>query len=295
MKKKLFLVIFILSVAIVIPAAFSFYVVGEHRLVIITRFGKPVRTVSESGLYLKMPGFIDKVNRFDKRVAIFETEPIQLLLSDKNPIIISSYVVWKIDSPLLFFQSVGNNVNAESKLTDMVNSFMGIILGDYSGSNIINTKAEEVKLSEIEKRVAEETNKNAIEKYGLRVIKTGIKRVSYPSVVTKAVYNRMKSERQKEAEKIKAEGMEEAAKITTAADKEANEIKAEAEREALVIRGEGDSESMRIYNSAFSKDPELFNFLQSLESYEKMLEKNTTIILSTDSPLLKYLNIDPDK
>lgn len=293
MKKKLFLALFAIFLLSILIS--SFYIVEESCFVIVTRFGKPVRTLAEAGLYIKLPGFIDKINKFDQRISIFETEPIQFLLSDKNPIIINCYVMWRINDSLLFFQSIGRDSNAVSKLSDMVNSSLGIVLSDYASSNIINTKVDDVKVFEIEQKVVERINLSSVAKYGVKVIKTGVKRISYPSTVTNAVYERMMSERKKEAEKIKAEGMEEASKIRTEAEKKANDIISEADKTALIIKGEADSESMKIYSSAFRRDPELFNFFQFLESYEKIFKNNTTVILTTDSPLLKYLNIDSKK
>ena len=130
-----------------------------------------------------------------------------------------------------------------------------------------------------------------LKNYGINVDYVGIQRLSYPSTIIKSVHDRMKSERAKEAAKIRAEGQEQADMIIAAADKKAREISAMANKEALIIRGEGDGDAMKIYSKAFQEDTEFFDFTKSLETYKKIFGRNTTLILSTDSELLKYFNI----
>ncbi len=268
------------------------YAVKDYEVVIITQFGKPVRSVENAGLHFKLPGIIEQVNRFDRRVDVFETAPTQLLLGDKKPIIVSCYVAWTIDTPLTFFQSVGSTENAVQKISDMVNSRLSIVLGDYTDEDIINTNADRVKLSDIEARMVEVTNQRARERYGIHITKVGVQRLAYPSAVIEAVYARMKSERRKEADKIKAEGAEVASRLMAKADKEAREIKAEADKEALVLAGEGERQAMRIYTEAYGKDPKFYEFLQSLDTYSEILGQETTLILSSESELFKYLGLN---
>ena len=289
MKKNLIIVSILIVVAAFIY--FSTFTVKESESAVITQFGRPVKVVQQAGLYLKLPGFLQKVDRFDLRTVSYETQPIQLLLGDKNPIIISCYIAWAIKEPLLFFQSVGYSQNAVQKLSDMVTSQLGIVLGDYYLGNIINIDPEQVKLVEIETRLRDNSNSSAQDKYGIHIAKIGIKRIAYPDIVIEAVYNRMKSERNKEAAKLRAEGKEEGMNIRTEADKRAKEIEAEAYKKSQILRGEGDRTAMNIYAKAYSQDPEFFDFLKSLETYKNILSKNTTLILSTDSELLKYLDI----
>ena len=285
----------LLILVLLFLAGLCCYAVKDYEVVIITQFGKPVRTVENAGLHFKLPGIIEQVNRFDRRVDVFETAPTQLLLGDKKPIIVSCFVAWTVDIPLTFFQSVGSSENGVQKISDMVNSRLSIVLGDYTDEDIINTKADKVKLPEIEARMVEVTNQRARERYGIHISKVGIQRLAYPSAVIEAVYDRMKSERRKEADKIKAEGEEVASRLMAKADKEAREIRAEADKEALVLAGEGESKAMRIYTEAYGKDPEFYEFLQSLETYSEILSKETTLILSSESELFKYLGLNSDK
>jgi membrane protease subunit HflC len=293
MKKALFIALPI--IIILALAYFSTFTVNESESVVITQFGRPVRVVQQAGLHLKLPGFLQKVDHFDLRIDSYETQPIQLLLGDKNPIIVSCYIAWAIEKPLLYFQSVGYSQNAVQKLSDMITSQLGIILGDYTLNNIINVDPQRIKLDEIEKRLGDNSNNSARDKYGINIEKIGIKRIAYPSIVIEAVYNRMKSERNKEAAKLRAEGKEEGMNIRTEADKKAKEIEADAYRTSQILRGEGDRTAMNIYADAYSQDPEFFDFLKSLDTYKNILSKNTTLILSTDSQLLKYLEISDQR
>ena len=222
--KSIFLII---AVIVLVLVSYSMFTVNEKEFVVVTRFGKPVRTLDKAGLYLKRPGVLETVNRIEKRANVFKTQPIQLLLGDKNPLIITCYVCWKISDPLTFLQSLTSSDVVDQKIGDMVNSLLGSTLGDYTIENIINVKPELVKLEEMETRILTESKQKAIEKYGVRIIDVGIRRLAYPQIVTQSVYNRMRAERDKEAKKYLAEGKEEAAKIEAQPDKEVAQIIAE--------------------------------------------------------------------
>jgi len=287
MKKLLFIPIGLALIAALI--AFSIFKVSEGEVAIVTRFGNPVRIITEAGPHRKRPGFLEKVNRLDSRIQVFKPRPIQVMLEDQNPLIVTCYVSWRISDPLLFFQSLGTAELAELKMGDMVNARLGNVLGDYRLSQIINPNPEQVRLAEVEAEVMEETNRQAREQYGLEIVDLGLRRVSYPTIVTRSVYDRMKSDREKEAQRYRAEGAEEAAKIEAEADRRVSEILAESGRKAEIAKGEGDREAIRIRGEAYSRDPELFEFLDSLDTYRQILGRETTLILSLDSGLFRYL------
>lgn len=292
MKKPLLILLFLaVTIGVLYLVTFT---VSEKEHVIVTRFGKPVRVVSNAGLHFKLPGFFATPNRIDKRVHVFVTQPIQLLLGDKNPIILTCYVCWKVSNPRLFFQSVTLTDSAQQKLGDMVNSQLGNVLGDYTISQVINTDAEKVRLANIENTILSNSNYDAHEKYGLDVIQIGIRRINYPSIVAEAVYNRMRSEREKEARKFRAQGTQEAAKIEAETDKQVSEILAKAYQQAENIKGEGDKEAIKIFAAAYGQDPAFFEFVRSLQLYSDVLQGKSTLILSTDSDLFKFL-ISPEQ
>ena len=268
----------------------SSFTVSKREYVILTQFGKPTDTIKTAGFNWKRPGFLETVNRIDRRTQSFTTQPIQLLLGDKNPIVLTFYVCWRVHDPLLFFQSLINTENATQKLGDMINSQLGNALGAFKLSNVINTNPTEVKLAALESRILRNTDTSAQDKYGIEVVQVGIRRIAYPTIVADAVYNRMRSEREKEAMKFRAEGREEATKIKAKADREVTEILAEAYKQAEILKGEGDQKALKIYSEAYCRDNEFFEFIKSMEAYKDILSQKSTLVLSTDSYIFKYLN-----
>lgn len=291
MKTKVSLLLIAVIVAVVI--LFSLFTVNEKELIVVTRFGKPVRTLDEAGLYCKLPGFLENVNRIEKRAKVFTTQPIQLLLGDKNPLILTCYICWKVSDPLVFLQSLTTTEISEQKIGDMVNSLFGSTLGDYTIENIINVQSESVKLEEIEKEILERSKEKAIDKYGIQIVDVGIRHLAYPQIVAKSVYERMKAEREKEARKYIAEGKEQATNIESQTDKDVAAIIAEAEKQSEILKGQAEKESMMIYSEAYSKDINYFEFINSLDACAKLVKTNSTLILSTDSEILRYLKYNP--
>ncbi len=288
MKKTIiFLLAIVIFVLFIWLCAFK---VNQYEYAIVTQFGKPVQTITDPGLNWKWPGFINVVNRLDRRIKIFRTQPIQLLLGDKNPIIVTCYLCWRIFEPLNFFESLTSPEMAEQKLGDMVNSQLGSVLGDYSLDKIINTSERKVKLSEIEQKIMEQANEKTKAKYGIEIVKMGINRLNYPAIVADAVHQRMRTEREKEAKKFRAEGREEAAGIEADTDLTVAKMLADADKQAEIIKGEGDREATRIYAEAYSEDEAFFEFMKSLETYQEILKEKSTLVLSTDSELFKYLD-----
>jgi membrane protease subunit HflC len=287
MKTKL--AILTVMVILFVLLYYSVFTVNEKEFVVLTQFGKPARTLEQAGLYFKRPVFLETVNRMEKRAKVFTTQPIQLLLGDKNPLIITCYICWRISDPLTFLQSLISQDIATQKIGDMVNSLLGSTLGDYTIENIINVQPEMVKLEEIEKKILKDSGQKAINEYGIEIIDVGIRRLAYPKIVAQSVYNRMRAEREKEAKKYLAEGKLEAAKIEAQTNKDVAEIIAEANKNSEILRGQGDREAMKIYGQAYGQAPEFFEFIKSLEACREVLKKKSTLILSTESEIFKYL------
>ncbi|MFC1852013.1 protease modulator HflC, partial [candidate division CSSED10-310 bacterium] len=151
---------------------------------------------------------------------------------------------------------------------------------------------QKVKIADIEQLIVQNCNSRAPMEYGIEVKKMGFRRINYPSIVAEAVYNRMRAEREKEAKKFRAEGTEEASKIEAETDRKVTEILARATKESEIIKGEGDRDAMKIYADAYGQDREFFEFRESLKTYEQILKTKSTLVLSTDSELFKYLNSD---
>ena len=279
----------LIVVAMALVAWMSVFTVSEREVAIVSQFGRPVNIIEDAGLHFKAPLGIHQVIRIDRRLNVFETQVIQLMLKDRNPVIVTCFVTWRVTDPLLYYQSLGDATNAQLKLGDLINSEMGSVLGQYELLDVINTDAEDVKLDEIEQRLAKDTAAQAEQTFGIDLVRIGIRRLGYPPIVSKAVFDRMKAEREKEASRHRAEGKEKATSIEAETDREVSEILATAYKEAEAIKGEGDSEATRIYAEAYGQDQEFFLFLRSLEAYEKVLDENSTVVISTDADQFRYL------
>ena len=267
----------------------ALFTVNERDVAIVAQFGRPVRIVDAAGLHFKAPLGIQRVIRVDSRLNVFETQVIQLMLGDRNPVVVTCFVAWRVAEPLRYYQSLGDATSAELKLGDLINSEMGTVLGRYGLEDVINTEPGAVQLDQIEDEILGNIADRASDVFGIEVARIGVRRLGYPAIVSKAVFDRMKAEREQEASRHRAEGREKATGIEAETDREVAEILAEAYRAAETLKGEGDSEAMRIYAEAYGKDQEFFLFLRSLEAYEQVLDENTTVVLSTDSDLFRYL------
>ncbi len=282
---KKFLLISILTVFVL--AYFSFYTVDETEFVVVTQFGKPISTKNESGLYFKLP--YQSLNYFDKRIEISETPAVQFLLKENKPIIISTFIAWRIKKPLLYFQTIGKLNSPVSKLVDMLNSSLGNMIGLYTSEELINTDVSKLKITTLKSSLKEKNNKESLDKYGIEILDVGFARIAYPAIVTKAVYGRMKAERETEAKRLRAIGRERAQFIRVEADKNAKKLLSEANKKAIIIRGKAEAKVLKLYGENYSKSFEYFDFIKSLETYQKILSEKTTLILSNKSRLFKFL------
>ena len=270
----------------IIISLFTF-TVNETEYAVLTQFGRPVRTIDKPGLNIKMPPPIQKVNKFDRRLQLFESRLVEFLTKDKKNVVLKFFVGWRIENPMLFFQSVGDMRVAEQKIDDILISKGGAALGDYEFEDLIST--QEIKITQLEERIKGDLEKQTLRDYGIRINEVGISWLALPESNAWSVYNRMRAERKAIANKYRAEGEEQAAGIRAEADREKSDIISEAYREAQMIRGEGEAEAARIYAQAFQRDPEFYQFWRTLETYRKILDEKTTLVLSEDSELFKYL------
>jgi membrane protease subunit HflC len=265
--------------------------VGE--MAVVTTFGSPVRVIQEAGLYWKAPTPIQKVDRFDGRIQVLESKMEETYTRDGKNIILITSTFWKIKDPLKFFRSVGNKDAAENKLVSIVRNYENGIIGTYNLSNLININKDFLKLDEIQKEIKKSCSEEAEETYGIEILEVVFKRMQFPQEVTQDVFDRMRKERERIAEKYRAEGEGMKSDIEAKADAEVERILAEAKAKAKKIKGEGDAEAAQYYD-IFSENEELAIFLRKLEALENTLEKNATVILDYRTPpydllLGKYL------
>ncbi|MBT3501550.1 MAG: protease modulator HflC [Candidatus Marinimicrobia bacterium] len=278
--KRFSIAIFSLVILFVLS---TIIVVDETEQVVILQFGKPVRTIKEPGLNFKLPAPIQVLNSFEKRLLEYDVPPEEILSRDKKSLIIDNYVRWRIVDPLLFLQTVRAIPTAKTRLDDIVYSELRQELGNHDMHEII-TETREIIMDNVTIASNEETSK-----YGIEVIDVRIRRVDLPRENEASIYARMEAERKRQANKFRSEGEEEAQKIRAATDRDKTVLLAEAYKTSQQIRGEGEAIALDIYATSFSKDPDFYEFLRTLETYEKVIDKKTTLVLPGDSKLFKTL------
>jgi membrane protease subunit HflC len=264
-----------------------FFSVRETEFVLVTQFGRPVRTVTEAGLNAKWP--FQTAIYFDRRLRTYNPRPSEFLTRDKKNVVIENYVVWKIQDPDRFVQTVGDAIAAEMRLHDIIWSGLSAALGTRDLDSIVGTDPEKVQTAAMLDNLTALTDHTALEQYGINVVDVRIKRLNLPEQNKQSVYARMRAERERIARQYRAEGEEQALSIRADADRQKEEILSLAYKQAENIKGQGDAESTRIYGQAYSKNPGFYKLLRTLESYKKVLDDKTTAILSSDSELLKVL------
>jgi membrane protease subunit HflC len=273
-----------LILGLLILFAFStIIIVDETEQIVILQFGKPIRTITEPGLNWKFPAPFQTSDTFEKRLLEYDVPPEEILSRDKKSLIIDNYVRWKITNPLLFLKTVKAVPTAKTRLDDIVYSELRQELGNHDMVEII-TENRELIMNKVTIASNEETSK-----FGIEIIDVRIRRVDLPQENESSIYARMEAERKRQANKFRSEGEEEAQKIRAATDRDKTVILAEAYKQAQKIRGEGEAVALDIYATAFSKDPSFYEFQKTLETYEKIIDQKTTLVLPADSKLFKTL------
>jgi modulator of FtsH protease HflC len=306
MRNKLPVIIAIAIVAVIFIVNLFVYTVAETEQVIITKFGQYKRTVPDAGLHLKLP-VIEQVNTFEKRLLEWDGKPTQVPTQDKRYIWVDSFARWRIEDPLKFFKTVKDENSAHSRLDDIVN---GTVRNQITNNPLIRAIRSSDREMQTDVGVDEERVGNiskigtgrdgivakilaearpAAKELGIEIVDIRIKRINYVEEVRRAAYERMIAERKRIAAKFRSEGEGEMMRIEGQKEEEEKKIISEGYRQAQEIMGKADAEAINIYAKAYSKDPEFYSFLKTLESYEKNLGKRSTVILSTDSEYLQYL------
>ena len=282
------LIVGIVLVAVIFVATLMVYTVDVTEYAVVTQFGDPVAVYDNPGLKVKLPDPIQSVQRVDKRLQVYQTTSIELLTLDKKSISLDYYGTWKIVDPVLYLKTVKNQSGAEARLLDVFSSSLGVQLGKYNLDQLVNTDDEMLRLDQM---VADTVTyaKDRASEYGIEVVDAQIRVLNFPNANKQSVYDRMSAEREQMAQKYRAEGSEEASKIRADAEKEQQIILAEAYKQAQQIMGEGDAEAIRIYGEAFQRDPEFYEFIRTLETYEKTIDGKTTLILPSTAEILKFL------
>ncbi len=258
------------------------FIVHQTEQAIILQLGEPKNKVYKAGLHFKVP-FIDSVIRFDARILDYDAKPAEALTSDLKTIVLDNYARWRINDPLKFYRSVRTIPNAQARLDAVVYSQMRAHVGRYTLTEVVASERTNIMDS-----VTSQASKQ-MKEFGIEVVDARIKRTDLPLENQRAIYERMRAERERQARQYRSEGAEEATKIRSTADKERALILAEANKKAQIIRGQGDAIAAKIFADAYGKSPEFFEFQRSLDAMKKSFENNTKIIVTTDNPLFNSI------
>ena len=279
MKKLLTILLPILAVV----GFSSIFIVDETQQVVILQLGKPVKTVTEPGLNVKLPFPFQEKITFDDRLLEYDSPPEEILSKDKKSLIVDNYVRWKIVDPLQFLKTVQAIPTAKSRMDDIVYSELRRELGTHDMVEIITENREEIM------DIVTRQSNSATLAYGISVVDVRIRRVDLPAENEESIYARMEAERKRQANKFRSEGEEEAQKIRAATDRDKTIILADAYKEAEKIRGEGDAKAVQIYARSYSADPKFYEFVRTLDTYKKVVDDKSTLVLPSGSKLFKLL------
>ncbi len=296
-------------IVLVILILNALYILDETQQAIITQFGEPKGgAITDAGLHFKIP-FIQKVHYFEKRLLEWDGDAKQIPTGDKRYIWLDTFSRWQIDDPLKFYQTTRFERAAHSRLDDIISGTTRDIVSSNKLLELVrNTNRDLVFTQEYEESTLEEVikedveigrrviadsifvaSKEQISEYGIKLIDVRVKRLNYNNEVQDKVFDRMISERQKIAARYRSEGEGKSSEILGRMKKELDQIESEAYETAQTIKGQADADAIRIYANAYNRDPEFYEFLKTLETYELTIDKKNTLIMTTDSDYYKYL------
>jgi len=276
-----------LLVVVVVVGMSAFFTVSQTQQALLLQFGEmrgdPIK---DPGLHVKLP-FIQNVLYFDNRVLEVDPPAQEVILADQKRVDVDAYARFRIVDPLRFYQTVTNEFGARGRLSAIINSSMRRVLGSTSLASVLSAERERI-MADILHEVSDEAKR-----FGIQIVDVRLRRADLPEQTSQAIYNRMKSERDREAKEARGQGQEQALEIRARADREKVVLLAEAAREAQIARGEGDANAIKIYADAFGKDPQFFAFYRSMQAYSNALGNgDTTMVLSPNMDFLRYLE-DP--
>lgn len=260
----------------------ALFTVHQAEQALVLRFGAHRMTITEPGLKLKMP-FVDDVVRYDARVLDLDPPAEQVILADQKRIVVDTFTRFRIVDPLQFYQAVRTEDAARARLREIINGSLRRVLGNVTLQSVLSDERTAI-MAEIMQQVQNETSG-----LGIHISDVRIRRADLPEETSQSIYDRMKSEREREAREARAQGQERAQQIRSRAERERTVILAEAQRQAQLLRGDGDAQANNVYAQAFGKDPEFFGLYRSLQAYREALgSDNTSLVLSPDSEFFRY-------
>ena len=258
------------------------YTIDEREQAIITEFGEFKRSVTTPGIHFKKP-FVEKISRFEKRMLSTDAPPGQYLTLDKKRLVVDFLARWRIEDPLVFYKSVRNLFSANTRIEDIVYSELREEMATHNINEVIAENRELIM------NKVKEGSSEKLKEYGIQLVDVRIKRADLPSEVQQSVFDRMVAERTRISKRYRSEGEEESAKIRAETNKNKEIILAKAYAKSEKIKGEGDKKATEIYSESYSKDPEFYEFMKKLETYETVIDEKTIIFLPMNSSLFDLI------
>ncbi len=282
MKRTLLIVIGVLVIIAGLVINSAAFIVHQTEQAIVLQFGDPKRVIQDPGLHFKLP-FVQDVTYFDSRILDYAPPQEEIIAADQKRLVVDSFVRYRIADPLEFYKAVGTELAARARLAGIVSAALRRTVGNSPLTAVLSSER-----ADLMEAIRNDTNEAAV-KLGLNIVDFRIRRADLPQANADAIYQRMQSEREREAREFRAQGAEIAQRIRARAERERTVLIAESRRQSQELRGEGDSQAIKVYADAFGKDPEFFSFYRSMEAYRKALKPDgTTMVLSPDSDFFKY-------
>jgi membrane protease subunit HflC len=279
-------IVLVLIIAALVTGYSSLFTVYQTQQALVVRLGQPVRVVTEPGLNVKIP-LIDSVIAIDKRILDLENPAQEVIASDQKRLVVDAFARYSIKDPLRFYQTVSTIQGANSQLSILLNAALRRVLGEATLTHVVRDERAQLMA-----RVREQLDREA-QVYGISVVDVRIRRADLPEQNSQAVYQRMQTERQREAAEFRALGSQRSQEIRSKADRDVTVLLAEATSKAEQTRGEGDATRNRIFAAAFGRDPDFFGFYRSMQAYEAgMRHSDTRMLLRPDSEFFRYFG-DP--
>jgi membrane protease subunit HflC len=264
----------------------SLFTVYQTDQAIVVRLGQPIRVVTDPGLNFKVP-LLDSVISVEKRIVDLENPAQEVIASDQKRLVVDAFARYRINDALKFYQTIGAIEGANARLSTLLNSALRRVLGEASTIDIVRDKRAQL-MAQVRTQLESEA-----QSFGVAIVDVRIRRADLPEQNSQAVYQRMQTERQREAAEFRAEGSQRSQEIHAKADRDVTVLIAEAQSKGEQTRGEGDAERNRIYADAYGRDPDFFTFYRSMQAYEAGLRSNDTrMVLKPDSDFFRYFG-DP--
>jgi membrane protease subunit HflC len=269
----------------------SVFTLDAREVAVVTSFGAPVRTLVDPGLYLRAPWPLQEVVRFDARARVLEVAPAEILTSDKKNLVVETFAIWRVSDPQRFLEAVGSPEAAEAQLGDLVTSRVAAAVGKVELQAVLSVDTATGDL--LPASVRTDVATTASERFGVEVLDVRLRHVGLPLQNEQSIYERMRAERLRIANAYRSEGEEQATTIKAKADREAAEILAKAQREAAFVTAKAAEDAARSYAEAYRADPSLYELLGAMDSYQKILGEDDTLVIDSDAGFFQALTASP--